>query len=442
MINKVLFSIRKYNMIESGSSVVAAISGGSDSMAMLHILNLLKDEIGFSLEAIHVNHGIRGEEADSDERFVENYCTANGIPLRICRADVVSYAENNGIGLEEAGRIVRYSFFEEYGDSVLIATAHNSTDRTETFLFNFARGSALRGLGSIPPVRGNFIRPLIECSKQEIEEYCRINGIDYVTDKSNADTVYARNRIRHNVLSELRVINPSLESAAARCIDSLREDEQYLSDCARELVAKASNGESFIADIISEAPIPIKKRAIIRIIENALNQTPDSKAVDEILFILTNGGSRQINGGITVRVRSGLLEFPKKSEGGFDSVPLEFGTYSVGNATVEVSLLTGETDCSQNILNNVSIFFLDYDRISGKAAFRSRMAGDKITLPKRCTKTLKKLFNELSIIPERRESVIVLADESGVLCVEGIGVDSRCAVSEKTENILRITIKR
>ena len=92
-------------MIESGSSVVAAISGGSDSMAMLHILNLLKDEIGFSLEAIHVNHGIRGEEADSDERFVENYCTANGIPLRICRADVVSYAENNGIGLEEAGSV-------------------------------------------------------------------------------------------------------------------------------------------------------------------------------------------------------------------------------------------------------------------------------------------------------------------------------------------------
>ncbi len=442
MINKVLFSIRKYNMIESGSAVVAAVSGGSDSMAMLHILNLLKDEIGFSLEAIHVNHGIRGEEANSDEHFVENYCTANGIPLRICRADVVSYAENNGIGLEEAGRIVRYSFFEEYGDSVLIATAHNSTDRTETFLFNFTRGSALRGLGSIPPVRGNFIRPLIECSKSEIEEYCRINGIDFVTDKSNADTVYARNRIRHNVLSELRVINPSLESAAARCIDSLREDEQYLSDCALELVSKASDGESFRADIIAQAPIPIRKRAIISIIERRFNRTPDANAVDEILFILSNGGSRQINGGITVRVRSGLLEFPQESVGAFDSVPLECGSYSVGNATVEVSLLTGETLYSQNILNNVSIFFLDYDKIIGKALFRSRKAGDKITLPKRCSKTLKKLFNELSLIPEKRESVIVLADEAGVLCVEGIGVDSRCTVSEKTENILKIIINR
>ncbi len=429
-------------MVENGSSVVAAVSGGSDSMAMLHILNRLKDEIGFSLEAIHVNHGIRGADADSDERFVENYCSDNGIPLRICRADVVAYAKQNGLGLEEAGRIVRYSFFGEYGENALIATAHNSTDRSETFLFNFARGSALRGLGSIPPVRDNFIRPLIECSKSEIEEYCRINGIGFVTDKSNDDTVYARNRIRHNVLSELRVINPSLESAAARCIDSLREDEIYLSDCARKIVEAAGDGESFRASVLAEAPNPIKKRAVIRIVENRFNQTPDSKAIEEILFILSNGGSRQINGGITVRVRSGLLEFPQESECGFESVVLKEGVHSVGGATVKVSFLSEETVCSQKISNNISIFFLDYDKILGKAVFRSRAAGDKITLPKRYPKTLKKLFNELSVLPEKRESVIVLADESGVMCVEGVGIDSRFSVTQNTRKVLKIEIIR
>lgn len=429
-------------MIESGCEVVAAVSGGSDSMAMLHILNSVKDEIGFSLSAIHVNHGIRGDEADSDERFVEEYCSENGIPLRIFKADVIGYAKQNGIGLEEAGRIVRYSVFAEYGESVLIATAHNSTDRTETFLFNFVRGSGLRGLGSIPPVRGNFIRPLIDCSKQEIEDYCRANGIGYVTDKSNSDTVYARNRIRHNVLSELRVINPSLETAASRCIDSLREDEKYLSDCAEKLVSEACIGESFRANIIADAPVPIKKRAVIRIVESRFSQTPDSKAVNEILSVLVSGGSRQINGGINVRVRGGLLEFPQESEGGFDSVSLETGTYSVGNATVEISLLSNETLYSQNVSNNVSIFFIDYDKISGKAVFRSRMAGDKISLPKRRTKTLKKLFNELSLVPEKRESIVVLADENGVLCVEGVGIDSRCTVSDKTKNVLKIEISR
>lgn len=430
-------------MIESGACVVAAVSGGSDSMAMLHILSLLRDEIGFSLEAVHVNHGIRGKEADSDEKFVEKYCSANGIPLRICRADVVGFAESNGLGLEEAGRKVRYSFFQEYGDGVTVATAHNATDRTETFLFNFTRGSALRGLGSIPPVRGNFIRPLIECSKKEIEEYCSVNGIEFVIDKSNEDTVYARNRIRHNVLPELREINPSLEASAARCIESLREDEKYLSDCAMRLVseAKAEDG-SFRVCVIDEAPVPIKKRAVIRIVESIFGLTPDGKAVDEILYIISNGGSRQINGGVTVRVRRGLLEFPREAEGSFDGVLLKEGCYGVGGATVSVSFESPETVCSQKISNNISIFFLDYDKISGKALFRSRMPGDKISLPKRCTKTLKKLFNELSVLPEKRESLVVLADDSGVVCVEGIGADSRFVITDKSRNIVKITIKR
>jgi tRNA(Ile)-lysidine synthase len=442
MINKVLSVVKKYSMIDEGSSVVAAVSGGSDSMAMLHILDKLKDIIGFSLQAIHVNHGIRGAEADSDERFVEEYCKENNIPLRICRADVIGFAEQNGIGLEEAGRIVRYSFFEEYGHGVLVATAHNATDRAETFLFNFTRGSVLRGLGSIPPIRDNFIRPLIECSKAEIEEYCSLNNVGYVIDKSNVDVVYARNRIRHNVLTELRVINPSLETTASRCIDSLREDELYLSDCARKLVLQSQSDESFSASVIADAPLPIKKRAIIRIIENHFGITPDGKAVDEILHILSYGGIRQINGGINVRVRSGILEFPQENEGGFNCVPLKEGRYTVGNATVDVSFVTDETDCSQKISNNISIFYLDYDKIIGKAQFRSRAAGDKITLPKRCTKSLKKLFNELSLLPEKRDSLIILADESGVMCIEGIGTDSRFALTNNTNRIIRIEITK
>lgn len=411
-------------------------------MAMLHILSELKSTLNFTLKAIHVNHCIRGEDADSDERFVEKYCSENGIPLTVCRCNVVALSEEWGVGLEEAGRKVRYNLFEEYGKDSLVATAHNLTDRVETFLFNFTRGSALRGLGSIPPVRDNFIRPLIDCSKAEIEEYCAENGVPYVTDKTNSDTVYSRNRIRHNVLSELREINPSLEKTASRCFDSLREDEAYLSQCADELVLRCRKGESFDADILAAAPAPVKKRAIIRIVESVCCVTPEYKSVEEICVILSHGGARQINGGRVVRIRGGMLEFPEKSDERIDEIALECGNFKIGKRNVTVSIVNKEEINSlQNILNKNQFYYIDYDKIIGKAVFRSRNAGDMLSLRRRgCTKSLKKLFNELSVPPEKRDSVIVLSDDSGVLLVDGIGVDARAEITESTERILCIGI--
>ena len=439
MINKVISTVRKYNMIERGSVVVAAVSGGSDSMAMLHILDAIKGDFDFTLKAVHVNHGIRGAEADADERFVEEYCSQNSIPLEILKADVISEAQKLGVGLEEAGRKIRYEFFARQGD-VLVATAHNLTDRAETFIFNFARGSALRGLGSIPPVRDNFIRPLIDCSKDEIEAYCELNNVAFVTDKSNADVTYSRNRIRHNVLPELRNINSGFENAAARCIDSLREDEKYLSDCARELVSKAENNGRYNASVIADAPAVIKKRAIVMIAQELCGVTPEHKFIDELCFILENGGSRQINGGSTLRVRNGFIELPDSD---VDTLitPANFtdGVLQVGNSEISVSI---NSDCSQKVLNYDHKYVIDYDKINGKAFFRGREQGDKICLKGRgCTKTLKKLFNELAIAPEKRDSVVILADESGVILVPGVGIDSRVAISPETKNTAVITIK-
>ena len=436
MINKVISTIRRYGMIEQGSVVVAAVSGGSDSMAMLHILNAVKNDFGFSLKAVHVNHGIRGNEADDDERFVSEYCKRNGIPLDILKADVISEAQKLGVGLEEAGRKIRYDFFASQGN-VLIATAHNLTDRAETFLFNFARGSALRGLGSIPPVRDNFIRPLIDCSKAEIEEYCSANGVPYVTDKTNADVTYSRNRIRHNVLPELRIINNGFENAAARCIDSLREDEKYLSECADELVMKSESNGGYDARSLASAPAVIRKRALVKITEKLCGVTPEYKFIDELCFILENGGSRQINGGEILRVRRGLLERPVNIDKPIIPVEFEQGSFKIGSCNVCVSF---DTDCLQNVSNCDYKYFIDYDKISGKAFFRGREQGDKICIKGRgCTKTLKKLFNELSIPPEKRDSVIVLADESGVILAAGAGIDSRVAVNSDTKNIAVIS---
>lgn len=444
MINKVISTIEKYNMILPGKTVVAAVSGGSDSMAMLFILKKLQERNGFELKAAHVNHGIRGEQADSDELFVKNYCDANGISLEILKADVIGDSNRLGLGLEETGRKIRYDFFASFGKDVVVSTAHNATDRAETFLFNFARGSALRGLGSIPPVRDNFIRPLIECSKAEIELFCKENSVPFVTDITNNDVCYSRNRIRHNVLPELRVVNPSLEASASRCIDSLREDEQFLSDLADKLVCDAKTAGGYSASILNNAPVSLKKRAVIKIVESVCGVTPERISLDEICTVLSQGGSRQINGGFTVRVRSGKLEFPQESVASFDRVAFCEGTVKLGTAEVISTICdVKEINCLQKVSKGDLIYYLDYDKIQGNVLFRCREDGDKISLKKRgCTKTLKKLFNELAITPEKRYELVILSDDCGVLLVESLGVDSRAELDENTNKVLAVRINR
>lgn len=441
MIDKVKATIEKYGMIPEGSTVVAAVSGGSDSMAMLSVLNVLKGEMNFNLCAAHVNHCLRGESADADEKFVCEKCREMGVKLYVKRADVAALAAEQGIGLEECGRNVRYEFLSSIGGDV-IATAHNLSDRAETFLFNFARGSALRGLCSIPPVRGNVIRPVIDCTKAEIVDYCEKNGVDYVTDATNADVAYSRNRIRHNVVTELQKINPSFESGAGRCISALNEDEEFLSSLADDAVQSAECAGGFSADMLGALPVPVRKRAVIKIAESVKGVTPEYKFVGKICSLLETGGSMQINGGVTVRVRRGVLDFPEEAEAPQAAElceALEFGGAKITAKIVN----TGETNNLQNISNQVLEYYLDCDKIHGRVFVRSRIDGDCVTLASRkCTKSLKKLFNELAVPPEKRNSVAVFADDEGIVLVEGAGVAQRTAAGKDTEKLLVIRIER
>ncbi len=431
MINKVKAAVEKYNMLPEGATVVAGVSGGSDSMAMLNILNSLKDEYGITLIAAHVNHGLRGETADRDERFVKEKCSVMGIECRVLRADVSGAAKEKGIGFEECGRQIRYEFFNSLGDNIVIATAHNLSDRTETFLFNFARGSTLRGLCSIPAVRDNVVRPLIGCTKDEINAFCAENSIEYVTDETNSDVAYSRNRIRHNVVSQLCEINPSFEKNASRCIESLNEDEAFLNLLAKELVNKARTDGGYDIKILLDSALPVMKRALIMIAENETGITPEYRAVESIAEILEKSGRVQINGGVTVRVRKGILGFPSASHG-------------LGNASIETQIINiDETNNLQNILKQDLEYFLDYDKIHGRMFVRSREAGDRISLAARgCTKSLKKLFNELSVPPEKRDSIAVVADDDGLLILEGIGIDRRAVVTKETKKVMIVKITR
>lgn len=444
MTDKVIRTVEKYKMLPEGGRVIAALSGGSDSMAMVTVLLMLRERYSFTLEAAHVNHCLRGEQADSDERFVRDFCEKKGIPLHVLRADVASRARENGEGLEEAGRRIRYEFFASLGDDAVIATAHNLSDRTETFLFNFARGSSLKGLCSIPAVRGNIIRPIIDCTKDEILAFCKENGVDFVTDATNADIVYSRNRIRHTVIPQLKSINPAFERSAAGCMDLLGQDEDYLSGEAARLLEKASDGNKISARVLANAHMSLTRRAVAAAIKENCGVTPEREALERVVNLLETGGSVQINGGVTVRVRRGFLEFPKEASNSLDEAPLCEGEQIFGEAVITAETINNcETISLQKLSKHDLEYRLDCDKIQGKPILRGRRAGDKLRLKARgCTKSLKKLFNELAVAPEERDARIVLADDGGVLFAERLGCDERVCVTPETKKILLITIKR
>ncbi len=438
MICKVKETISKFSMISKGDTVIVGFSGGADSMTLLHILNSLKDEIGFSITAAHVNHCLRGEESERDEMFVRCVCSEMGIELKVRKVDILKEAQENFKGVEEYAREVRYDFFQSLaGKSSKIATAHNLNDCEETFLFNFARGSSLKGLTSIPPVRDNIIRPLIECSRSEIEDYCKEKSIDFVTDSSNLSDDYTRNKIRHSVIPVLKEINPAFDAAALRCIDSLREDELYLNGCVQSLYSEIVTDFFYDAEKLKSAPDPIKKRVISKIISEKCSSLPEKKHIDLVLSVL-DGGKAELFGGEMLIVRQGRLYFASDlttREINEDEVVLNSdGFWSNGIINLQVSF-----NNTQKVYKELVLSTIDLDKIKGKLVLRKRREGDKIVLPlRKVGKSLKKLFNELKIEPERRDSILILADDESVVWVEGIGADLRKAPDENTKKFLKI----
>ena len=192
---RALETIQRHHLLAPGAAVIAAVSGGADSMALLFLLEEIREEFSLKLSAAHIHHGLRGAEADRDEALVRDTCKRLQIPLSTLHADVALEAERTGEGIEECGRRVRYAYLESLDEHALIATAHTLDDQLETFLMHFARGAGLHGLCGIPAKRGRIIRPLIDCTREEIEAYCAQRQIPYVIDSTNLSHDYVRNRV-------------------------------------------------------------------------------------------------------------------------------------------------------------------------------------------------------------------------------------------------------
>lgn len=243
-----------------GGRVCAALSGGADSVSLLLALKALSEERGFELLACHLNHGLRGEESDRDERFCRELCGRLNVPLTVKRVSVAELAEKHE-SLEEAARRVRYAFFSEtlgaLGGAVL-ATAHTANDNAETVLINMLRGTGLAGLCGIPPVREldgfRVVRPLIYCTREDVEHFLAENGQDYVTDSTNLSEEYTRNKIRRRVLTELLEINPSALECFSRMTKNLREDNAFLEDAAARALEEYRVGRGWNAAALAALP--------------------------------------------------------------------------------------------------------------------------------------------------------------------------------------------
>ena len=297
-------TIKQFNMLEKGDRVLVAVSGGPDSMSILNYLLENKEELEIVLLACHVNHGIR-ENAKIDEEYVKDYCDKNNIKLFINHSDVISIAKETKRGLEETGRKIRYDFFEEIAQKEKIdkiVVAHNKNDNAETVIMNALRGSGLAGLKGIEPVREKYIRPLIECGREEIEEYCKRKNLNPRHDESNDDNTYTRNKIRNVVLPFIKEeFNPNIVDTLKRLSDIVKEDEEYINGQAKityeRLATEEDNQVSFVTKEFNKEPKVIQKLLVLKAIKNvqgSLNEIDKINVEDVIKLCNNNIGNKYL----------------------------------------------------------------------------------------------------------------------------------------------------
>lgn len=443
MIDKALETIEKYALLKSGNSVVIGVSGGADSMALTYFLYSIKNEYNLNLIIAHINHMIRGEEADEDEKFVKNEAQKLCLDFRLFRADIPKISAKSGESEEECGRRIRYEFFKSVDENAVIATAHTLSDSMETVLLNLARGTGLKGICAIPVKRDNIIRPLIFCTRREIEEYCSANNINYRLDSTNSKDIYKRNAVRSKIIPALYELNPSFDSSFLRFISNINQDEALLEDLTDKALESTRVQGGYSVKELKNLPESVKSRALAYILKENTGITHEAKHINAVSRLLEKGGSVQVLRDITVRVRKGILEFPDYSDT-LESWECDFDldeiTLPVGRAK-KLIIYKKDNFSSKKIQKDLLDIFLDCDKIKGNLKIRSRQEGDKFS-PSYMTGsvTLKKLFNSRGVPPEKRNAVPIICDDNGIAAVGALGVDKRVCVTEQTERILNIKI--
>ncbi len=424
------------NILDNFDKVAVAVSGGCDSMCLLHFLCHNAKTHGFSVIALNVEHGIRGESSLSDTEFVKNYCNQNNIPLLSYSVDAVKHAKENKLSIEQSARILRYQCFEDALKTKKcnkIATAHHRDDNVETVLFNLFRGTGLKGLSGIKKEREDgIVRPFLSLDRKDIEQYAKENDIPFVTDETNLTDDYTRNFLRHNVIPKIKEIFPEINKSVERLSDIVSLDDEYLSQVAESQI-KINEKTASIAIPCHHA---VLSRAIIFALKAmGVKKDWEKSHVDSIIELasLNNASKISLLNGITAVKEYDKIVFYREQE----KVLLEIAVMLGETVFNQKKILIQEANRSVDLKSGL---FADADKIPKTAVIRTRKNGDTFTKFGGGTKLLSDFFTDKKIPLRERDQKILIADGNVVLAIFGLAISDKIKVDETSENLVSLNI--
>ncbi|MDR3348235.1 MAG: tRNA lysidine(34) synthetase TilS [Acidaminococcales bacterium] len=440
LVNKVKNYIQKHNLLKYREKVLVACSGGMDSVCLAEILCVLSRLFSWQITVGHVNHQIRGEEAQQDALWVSDFCRRRGLPFVLAKVDVPAFAEENGCSTEEAARILRYRALDGMAkehDLSVVAVAHNQEDNAETILMNILRGSGIEGASGIKNRRGNVVRPLLFVSRKEIEAFCRQNNIDYRTDSSNSDKKYLRNKVRLELLPILGEYNPEVIPAICRFGGMLARDADFLAGLARECyrteAVSVQDGEVSLASGKLKSMDPaIVSRVLLMAIKECLQEKPDAyinykhiAKVQELLSESRTGAVLELPGGLKVKkdyaalqLSAANLQEKKAALSGEYFLPVPGRVVLPDKRIVRASIFRGEKPRA-----------IDARKAAFPAAVadkglvvRARAPGDVFLPPgmNGSKRKLKEFLIDSKIPLAERDNIPLVVDGAGILWIAGV----------------------
>lgn len=458
--DKVLSTINKHNLIQKGDKIVLGLSGGPDSVCLLHVLNRLKKDFNIEIYAAHLNHQIRGIEAQKDALYVSKLCEDMGIIFFVKSINVPKYCENEGLSLEEGARKLRYEMFYEIKDKIKankIAIGHNLNDQAETVMMRIMRGTGLKGLKGIDYIRDNcIIRPILDVERNEIEEYCEAYNLNPRIDKTNLENIYTRNKIRLDLLPYMKDnFNSNVIESIVRMSNSLKSDNDYIEKEAEAKFREVSNiKEKGFVEINLDDFVCLHDAIKVRVLRNSIKHIlGDTNFVDQrhIEDIMSLEDNSKVNKMLTLprnifvyRQKDSIIltneEIVNEEIEFYYNVPSNgFIKIKELKQIIETQVMSIDRYKSMKLDNSSKGF--DFNKVKGGIVIRSRRQGDKIKLAMG-SKKVKDLFIDLKIPREERCKIPIITDSEGIICVGDYKISENYKIDENTKEVLKINFNK
>ena len=448
-------------LIEKGDRVIVGLSGGPDSICLLHLLNEVREEFKLKIIAVHINHMFRGKEADCDEEYARGMCERLNIPFYAKRIDVADYAKKGGLSSETAGREVRYNYFKEIlqkNKMNKVATAHNANDQAETILMRVMRGTGLEGLGGIPVKReGIYIRPILFMKREEVEKYCIEKDLKPRIDKTNMERIYNRNKVRLDILPYMKSnFNEDVVEAINRMAMLLQMDNQFIQKQVQKYYDEFCVEEHRTISIKKEAFL-LEESIISRLIRKAINEVCGNKYdlelkhIKDIIQLQKLETSKKIdlpNGIMAINVYKNI-NIKSKEKIKIDENNMEELEFSIEDCLhKEINFQNyvfrfEVVDKNINIKDSCLIKYFDYNKIEDNIIIRNRKDGDKIKpLGMSGSKKLKDIFIDMKIPREHRDTIPIIQFGDDIGWIVGLKISEKFKITSETGKVLKIIVDR